>query len=82
MPIIDTHQHLWDLDKFHLPWLKSAGPLNRSYVTKDYLEATRGLNVVKAVYMEVALAADEQLAEAEYVIDLCRRGDRPDAWPA
>jgi L-fuconolactonase len=76
-PIIDTHQHLWDLDKFHLPWLKSAGKLNRSYVTKDYLEATRGLNVVKAIYMEVALASDEQLAEAEYVIDLCRRGEGP-----
>ncbi|MCX7429256.1 MAG: amidohydrolase family protein [Planctomycetia bacterium] len=77
MPIIDTHQHLWDLDKFHLPWLKSAGPLDRSFVTKDYLEATGGLNVVKAVYMEVALATNEQLAEAQYVIDLCRRGDSP-----
>jgi len=77
LPIVDTHQHLWDLDVLRLSWLKSAGPLNRSFVTKDYLEATRGLNVVKAVYMEVAVDPDCLVAEAEYVIGLCKRGDNP-----
>jgi len=77
LPIVDTHQHLWDLSKVRLSWLKSAGHLNRSYVTADYLEATRGLNVVKAVYMEVAVDDDCLVDEAEYVIELCRRGDAP-----
>ena len=27
IPIIDTHQHLWDLDKFRLPWLADAPAL-------------------------------------------------------
>jgi predicted TIM-barrel fold metal-dependent hydrolase len=44
---------------------------------KDYLEATAGLNVVKAVYMEVDVDAEDKVAEAEYVIDICRRGDAP-----
>ena len=77
LPIVDTHQHLWDLTKLRLPWLKSAGHLNRSFVTKDYLEATQGLNVVKAVYMEVAVADDHLLKEAELIVELCKRADNP-----
>jgi L-fuconolactonase len=79
LPIVDTHQHLWDLSVLHLSWLKSAGELNRSFVTKDYLEATRGLNVVKTVYMEVDVDPGDLVAEAEYVIDLCKRDDNPTA---
>jgi len=75
--IVDTHQHLWDLSKLRLSWLKRSGALNRSYVMKDYLEATAGLNVVKAVYMEVDVDDGCQVAEAEYVLDICRRGDAP-----
>ena len=40
LPIVDTHQHLWDLKKVHPPWLKPGGELTRDYVTADYLEAT------------------------------------------
>src|SRR5438874_734504 len=39
-PIIDTHQHLWDLKRFKLPWLANAGErLNRSYRLADYAKA-------------------------------------------
>ena len=78
IPIVDTHEHLWDLEKVRLPWLQSAEEvLRHSYVTKDYVEATAGLNVVKAVYMEVDVAADCKLAEAKYVLEICQRGDTP-----
>ena len=79
VPIIDTHQHLWDVTRFKLPWHKGEDtkPLQRSFVMSDYLEATRGLNVVKTVYMEVDVAPEQQIAEAEYVIELCERGDNP-----
>jgi len=77
IPIIDTHQHLWDLKEFQLPWLSGVDQLNRSYVMSDYLKATAGLNVVKAVYMEVDVHPSLQVKEAEYVIDLCHRGDNP-----
>lgn len=79
LPIIDTHQHLWDLSKFTLPWhaAEDVPPLRRNFVMSDYLEATRGLNVVKTVYMEVDVAPDQQTAEADYVTQLCERGDNP-----
>ncbi len=77
LPIIDTHQHLWDLDKFKLPWVKEGSPLAKNHVSSDYLKATAGLNVVKAVYMEVDVAVEQQAAEAEYILGICRRLDTP-----
>jgi predicted TIM-barrel fold metal-dependent hydrolase len=78
-PIVDPHQHLWDLEKLKLSWLSNPAmaSLNRSFVTPDYLEATKGLNVVKAVYMEVDCDVDYQEREAEYALGLCQRGDSP-----
>src|SRR5829696_7159320 len=73
VPIIDTHQHLWDLARFRLPWLKGSAPLARSFLMEDYLEAAEGLGIVKSVYMEVDVEPAQQRAEADYVIDLCRR---------
>lgn len=78
LPIIDTHQHLWDLSKFQPPWLKGAPAiLSKSYVTQDYLEATAGLNIVKAVYMEVDVAPEQHVEEAEHVIALSKSQDHP-----
>jgi predicted TIM-barrel fold metal-dependent hydrolase len=69
--IIDTHQHLWNLDKFTLPWNKAgAGPLGRNFVTADYLAAVKELPVVKAIYMEVDVLPEQHVAEAEYVLAL------------
>ncbi|NMC19793.1 MAG: amidohydrolase family protein [Thermogutta sp.] len=79
IPIVDTHQHLWDLGKVRLAWLEGTPALNRNFLPSDYLEAVQGLPVRKAVYMEVAVVEEDLVREAEYVIDLCRRGDGPTA---
>lgn len=75
IPIVDTHQHLWDVNVVRPPWL--SGKLDRSYTLADYRTAAQGLNVVKAVYMEVNVADDQLEAEADYVLGLCRRGEAP-----
>lgn len=77
MPIIDTHQHLWDLRKFRLPWLAKGSFLDRNYLPADYVAATKGLGIEQAVYLEVDVVAEQQPAEAEYLIELCRRADTP-----
>lgn len=77
IPIVDTHLHLWDLKRFTLPWITKDSPLNRSYVMKDWQAATAKLNVVRAVYMEVDVDPKQQVAEAEYVTDICRAGKTP-----
>lgn len=72
LPIIDTHQHLWDLDRFRLPWVEEGTPLARSYVLPDYRQAAEGLNIVKTVYMEVDVDPVQQDDEIAYVSELCR----------
>jgi len=74
IPIIDTHQHLWDLNKFKLAWVSKDHPLASSYTPVEYAEATKDLNVVKSVYMEVDVVPEQQQAEADYVVDLCKSG--------
>lgn len=77
LPIIDTHQHLWDLSKFRLDWTAGAPSLARSFLQSDYAEATAGLNVVKTVYVEVDVHPSQQVAEAEYIIEQCQHPDTP-----
>jgi predicted TIM-barrel fold metal-dependent hydrolase len=77
-PIIDTHLHVWDLERFRLPWLDRAGErLNRSYAVSDYAKAVVGLNVTKAVYVEVAVRPEQREAEADYVVELCTAKSGP-----
>ena len=79
LPICDTHQHLWDLKKFNLPWLKGADvqSINRSYLMSDYLKLLGSHKVTTTVYMEVNVHPSQQTAEAEYVLDLCNRAENP-----
>ena len=77
IPIVDTHQHLWDLRRFRLPWVEKGSKLDRNHVMSDYLAAVQGLNVVKTVYMEVDVDPAQQPAEADYVVGLCQRADNP-----
>jgi L-fuconolactonase len=71
LPIIDTHQHLWDLVQFQPPWLSGAdAKISAKHDMSNYLSETAGLNVVKAVYMEVDVAPADQDKEADYVLSL------------
>ncbi len=79
-PIIDTHQHLWDLTKLQPPWLKTADPiLARSYVTEDYLREMRGFQLEKAIYMEVDVAPSQFAEEAELIVPICADPNHPTA---
>ncbi|QVL33006.1 amidohydrolase family protein [Telmatocola sphagniphila] len=76
-PIIDTHQHLWDLTKVKLSWLKEGSPLNNQFRPQEYATATADVGIVKSVYMEVDVVPDNQQIEADYIIDLCKSKKTP-----
>lgn len=77
LPVIDTHQHLWDLDKFTLPWMQGPAKevLGFNFLLPEYREATAQVPIEQTVYMEVNVAANQQTQEAEYVFGLCQRDD-------
>jgi L-fuconolactonase len=77
MPIIDTHQHLWDIERFKEGW--SRPPFDRNFNMADYLAAVDGLNVVKAVYLEVAVPPAKRFEEGLYAIEVCEASDNPTA---
>lgn len=77
LPIVDTHQHLWDTAKLKPPWIKPGDRLDAPHTPKEYAEAVKGLNVVKAIYMEVGMAEADQQREAEFIIELCKSGATP-----
>lgn len=77
LPVTDTHQHLWGLPDYQVHWLKPGHPLAGRFGPDEYAAATAGLNVTKSVYMEVDVAPDQQQAEADYVVELCRAGKTP-----
>ncbi|HEX4609047.1 MAG TPA: twin-arginine translocation signal domain-containing protein, partial [Urbifossiella sp.] len=46
-PIVDTHQHLWDLSRFRLAWFNpntaEGKILGHTFLPPQYAEATRGV---------------------------------------
>lgn len=77
MKIIDTHQHLWDFERFTFSWCGNVPRLNRSFLMDDYLAATRGVGLVKSVHVEADVDEPFMLAETQYILQLAEKNDNP-----
>jgi L-fuconolactonase len=66
-PIIDTHVHLYDVERFHYAWLESVPPINRTCLIRDFDRARKGVEVEKFVFAEVAVSDNAHLQEAEFI---------------
>jgi predicted TIM-barrel fold metal-dependent hydrolase len=77
MQIVDTHQHLWDLDLFRYSWLNSLPALDRSFRMSDYLTAAQGLSVVKSVHVEADVDELYMLRETQHLLALADQPDNP-----
>jgi L-fuconolactonase len=75
--VVDSHQHLWDLERFKLSWTQDKPTMARNYSIEDYRAATAGIPIVKSVYLEVDVEPSQQQAEADYIADMCRKGTTP-----
>lgn len=92
IPIVDAHQHFWDLERNYLPWLCDAEPipfrygdygaLRRNYLPADYARDTAGFEVVATVYVEAEWDPADPLGETRWVHALAAAHGRPDAMVA
>lgn len=67
MKLVDTHQHLWDLEQFPCSWCAGIPKLNQSFRLSDYRAAASGVDVVRTVFMECDVDEPHQLDEARHI---------------
>jgi len=91
-PIIDAHQHFWDLGRNYLPWLRDEPPiafrygdyhaLKHDYLPDDYQGDAQGLNLVGSVFVETEWDRRNPVAETRWVHEIQREFGLPSAMVA
>jgi predicted TIM-barrel fold metal-dependent hydrolase len=87
IPIIDAHQHFWNLSTNYYPWLQDPdpipfrygdySPLKRNYLPADLRRDIGSSRVVKTVHIEAEWDRSRPVAETEWLHDLSRREGLP-----
>ena len=67
--IIDTHIHLWDLQKHSYDWIKSASAekLKENYVLENFLQDSNSLNVEKAIHVQAEINTNLNIQETKWL---------------
>jgi L-fuconolactonase len=69
-PIVDTHVHLCDPQRFSYSWMRGAPGLARQVLPNDFLAAARPVDIAAFVFVEVAVDAPQHLDEAAWIARL------------
>ncbi len=72
--VIDAHQHLWSRAEVPVGWLEKGAPLDRDFTPSDYAKEVAGEGVTAAVYVEVDVAPELKVHEAEFVLGIIDSG--------
>lgn len=84
-PIVDAHQHFWDLSRNRHPWLQDEprisfrygdyAAIRKTYLPADYRRDTQGYRIEGSVYVEAEWDPADPVAEMTY-IDGLRRSEK------
>jgi L-fuconolactonase len=76
IPIIDTHVHLWDPQRFRMSWTDGNALLARSYSVDHYQEQTSGLPIEGMVFVECGVEPPYAFLEARWAVACARQDAR------
>ncbi|HLL27840.1 MAG TPA: amidohydrolase family protein [Xanthobacteraceae bacterium] len=92
IPIVDVHQHFWQLGKNYYPWLCDPVPVHfrygdyssikRDYMPADYRRDVGKNRVVKTVHEEAWWNPADPVGETRWVTEVAREGGLPTALVA
>jgi predicted TIM-barrel fold metal-dependent hydrolase len=88
-PIVDPHQHFWDLDRNYHPWLCDPAPvafrygdysaIRRNYLPADYRRDSARYRIVKSVHIEAEWDRADSLGETRWIEKIHREFGLPSA---
>ena len=92
IPFIETHHHLWELDRFHYDWLTDPGWPGHNALLGDYkmirstigapwrfFKEFYGQNVIKSVHVEAAYAGPDAVEETVWLDAVAKEHGYPHA---
>lgn len=69
-PIVDSHVHIADPTRFSYPWTQAAPSLNRTVLPEHLASAAAPFIVDRFVFVEVDVAAGQEVEEARWIESL------------
>jgi predicted TIM-barrel fold metal-dependent hydrolase len=91
-PIVDAHQHFWDLGRNRYPWLcdpepppfryGDTRPLRRDYLPPDYRRDAGAHEIVMTVHIEAESDPARPVAETEWLEEIAAEHGLPSACVA
>jgi predicted TIM-barrel fold metal-dependent hydrolase len=89
LPVVDAHQHFWDLGRNYLPWLCDLPPirfrygdyraLRRNYLPPDYFRDAARQKVVMSVHVETEWDPRDPVGETRWLQEIIREWGFPRA---
>lgn len=92
IPFIETHHHLWELERFHYDWLTDPGWPGHNALLGDYkmirstigapwrfFKEFYGQNVIKSVHVEAAYAGPDAVEETVWLDAVAKEHGYPHA---
>ena len=88
-PIVDAHQHFWDVEKNYLPWLRDLplrpfrygdySAIRRNYLPADYFRDSAGHDVVATVHVEAEWDRRDPVGETRWLQEIIQETGFPNA---